>query len=234
MSYFATASSVFRVVFSPWGWGWDGRVWFRTHRSTGGWQWRMTPSHVAKVTDLEAGLPRCCRNPSTAARGRWREGSQQNILGNTPPSCPDMKHSLPSLDTPASGHNISSDLHSPSGVIHHVPLPLPLPSHGNPATRPFLLRSHWLTENLLFQFWCRHCLENWLCPWRKWVNGINLWSVRFWRGWKEWTKLDLVFPGPRRPACQCSNIWVLWQLPQHPWTLGSLLYHGWRLESDER
>lgn len=37
---------------------------------------------------------------------------------------PDMKHSFP-LDTSASGHNISNDLHRPSGVIHPILHPYP-------------------------------------------------------------------------------------------------------------
>lgn len=74
---------------------------------------------------------------------------QQNTLGDAPLYRPDMKHSFPP-DTPASGHSISSDLHSPPGVIHHIPRPYAYLQDGNPATWPFLLRSHWLNENLLF------------------------------------------------------------------------------------
>lgn len=37
-----------------------------------------------------------------------------------------MKHSFPP-DTPASGHNIGSDLHCPSGAIHPIPHPYPCP-----------------------------------------------------------------------------------------------------------
>lgn len=102
----------------------------------GRWQWRMTFGHVSKATALKARLLCCCKNQSLGAWRRWREGLSQKILGNSPPYPPDMKHSfLP--DALASGPNISSDLHSPSGVIHHIAPFLPVPSNGNPGMWPF-------------------------------------------------------------------------------------------------
>lgn len=108
-----------------------------------------------------------------------------------------MKHSLP-LDIPASGHNISNDLHRPSGFINHI---LPIPTSAfkwRPTTWLFLLRSCLLNENLLFQFWHQHCLQNCLCPWRKWVNNRNLWSVKFWQGRQELSNRTLKLSRSRR------------------------------------
>lgn len=87
----------------------------------------------------------CCRNHSPGARGRlW-----PSILGSALLYRPDTKHSFP-LGPPASGENISSDLHGPSVVIHHMPPPLSLPSNGNPATWTCSWRSRRLREDLLF------------------------------------------------------------------------------------
>lgn len=166
----------------------------------------MTLNHVSKVTPLQARPLCCCRNHSGVHKegmGLW-----QKIHGSTLLYGPDTKHSLP-LDVPASGHNISNDLHRPSGFINHI---LPIPTSAfkwRPTTWLFLLRSCLFNENLLFQFWHQHCLQNCLCPWRKWVNNINLWSVKFWQGRQELSNRTLKLLGPGGPDCQFSNIWVL-------------------------
>lgn len=89
----------------------------------------------------------CCRNRSPGAQGKG--------VAECPRKCflyrPDAKPSSP-LGAPVSGHNISNYLHSPAGVIHHMSTPLPLASHGNPATGTFSLRSRGLKESLLFRF----------------------------------------------------------------------------------
>lgn len=79
----------------------------------------------------------------------------------------------------------------------------------------------------------RQSLGNWLCPWRNWVNGINLWSVKFWRGWKELTTHDFVLQ-VQEDLLVSSPTRVLQQLPQLPLTSGSLLRLVQCLESVER
>lgn len=83
----------------------------------------MIFSHISKATALGARLPCCCEiTPLMHEEGGGRAGAVHTW------ECslyrPDTKHRFP-LETPASGHNISSDLHRPSGVIHHLPHPYP-------------------------------------------------------------------------------------------------------------
>ena len=101
-------------------WRGDRMGWLGTHRSSRGRQWRMAPATQPRPHPRKPSF-RGCRNSSPAAQGRWKEVSRQSVLREVPPYRPDMQHSLPQLDTPASGPNISSGRHSPSGVIRPVP-----------------------------------------------------------------------------------------------------------------
>lgn len=160
----------------------------------------MTLSHISKVTPLQARLLCHCRDHPQVHQEGAGVGTEYIQKRSALSPC---HRAQPSLDTPASGPNVSSDLHSPSGVINHALPPLPLPSNGDQQHGHFL-KSCLLNGNLLFQFW--HQLpEKLALPLKKVGQWHESMISQVLTGVAR-AKLILVLLGPGGPACQFSNI----------------------------